>query len=80
MLEEGHRILMADPLLRFHGVWQERRDRERAVKGNGYKLVVTHILLISYSQSLFSIVMLCKIATNTELGNTETLLIGKIGG
>ena len=59
-------------------MWQERRDRERAVKGDGCKLVVIHILLISHSQSLFAIVMLYKIATNIELGNTETLLIEKI--
>lgn len=59
---------------------QEKRDRERAVKDDRCKLVVMHMLLISYSQSLFAVVMLYKIATNIELGNTETLLIGKIRG
>lgn len=60
-------------------MWQERRRGERALKSDGCKLIVIYILL--YSQFfLFAVVMFFKVATNTELANTETLLIGEIQG
>ena len=57
-----------------------RREGTEKELSKAMDVKVIHILLISYSQSLFAIVMLYKIATNIELGNTETLLIGKIRG